>query len=124
MQKEKKEIRINRESILNLKLLSEEVFLKQLGASVWVKVLSGPEHRLFRKLCAEDKEKDADGAPVSIMTNLIALATISETGEQLFSIDDRAAIDELPQTVQTAIFKRAAVINGLTDESIEDRVKN
>lgn len=92
---------------------------------IYVKLLNGRERRLFYKLMAEDKTKDANGVPVTMMPVLIALCATDEEGQNIFSIDDIKDIDEkIPSNIQEQIFTTAASFNGMTERSVDDAVKN
>lgn len=123
-EKTKRRIPLARENFLCVKSLMEEVYLPEIGGSVWVKAISTKEHRQYRTILMNDKELDGDGNAVSTISALIALSVVDEKGRYLFTIEDREVIDDLPNVVIMRLFGISARINGLTERAVEEREKN
>lgn len=114
---------INRQDFLNLGVITEEVFIQELEKSVFVKVMNGKERRLFQGRMAADT-KGEDDTPHSMIPTLIAITTLSANGNLIFNMDDLEVIDSFPTTITSKIFAVSARINGLTQKSIDESVKN
>ena len=121
MSKRKK---INKDELLGMSPIMKELFLKEMDASIWVKVMTGEERRNFHIRCATDKKKTSDGTPECLVPLLIIMCSCWDTGEPIFTFEDMEAIDKLPSTVMGKIFETAAELNGLTQKSIDKKVKN
>lgn len=128
---EKKEIKkgkkITKELLFELGEKYRKIEIEGLGADIYVKSLSGFERRVFHQMMADDKTVDSNAAPATMIPVLIALSAVDECGCKLFGTApaDIKAIDELiPSSAQNKIFGEAAKLNGLTETSIDESVKN
>jgi hypothetical protein len=132
---EKKEIgkeiknckKVTKELLFSLISKRLKIEIEGFGGDVYVKAMSGHERRIFHQMMADDKEKDVNGAPITMIPVLIALCTVDADGENIFGITDAdiKEIDKkLSSTVQNKIFGAAAKLNGLTDTSVDESVKN
>lgn len=115
---------LSRDEIIKTGTITEEHYIEELKKYVLIKVMSGEERRQFSAKVAENKEVDSNGAPILIMPVLIILCTMDLSWNPLFTFDDIGALDKLPSTITTKLFKHIAELNGLTAESIEEEVKN
>lgn len=115
---------LTKEGVLSLKPIIREVYLTEIGESLWVKTMSVVEHRRFRQIMAEDKNLDSDGAQISLVSTLVALCTVRYDLTPVFTLEDRGAIDDLPSVIVMKVFSAAADLNGLTKEALEEKVKN
>jgi len=118
---------VTKELLFALTQKRELVPIEGLEYDIYVKLLSGFERRLFHKMMANDKTLDANEAPTTMIPVLIALCAVDACDNNIFGIEaaDIKDIDKkLPSIIQNKIFGAAAKLNGLTDKSIDESVKN
>jgi len=119
--------KVTKELLFSLTSKCVKVEIDGFGFNLYVKPMSGFERRIFHQMMGDDKTQDCNGLQTTMVPVLVALCTVDECGENIFGITDAdiKEIDKkLSSTVQNEIFGTAAKLNGLTDKSVDESVKN
>jgi len=103
---------------------SEVVEVPEWGGSVRVSVMSAKARDMYDasliKIIGKKVEQDITNA----RAKLLAACIVDDHGKTLFSSADVEALGEKSTIALERVAKVAARINGLTEEAIEDSVKN
>jgi hypothetical protein len=96
------------------------------GALIRVQSLTGAERGKFEKALRAPGKKGEEGEIVTehFRTKLIALAIVDDTGAPQFTLEDVAAINQLPAAAISEIFDVAARLSGIGATAAKDAVGN
>lgn len=118
------ETSIKKEDFFKLGIIKKEIKIEEMGKSIYVKVMSGVERRTFHAQMSREQQKEKTETPNSMIPVLISICAVDDRNNLIFSPDDIEAIDKLPATITTLIFTEAAKINGLTQDALDEKIKN
>ena len=114
---------LDKKSILNSDDLPKvEVQCELWGGSVWIRTMSGSERDDFEQSCVSKKGKEMNLK--NIRARLCVLCICNEKGERLFDARDIEALGKKSSKMLDLCFSKAQELNGLTESSVEDAVKN
>jgi hypothetical protein len=107
---------LTRESILALDdRPRREVFVPAWNGSVYVRALSGAERATFERIVFSDGATD-DG----IMAKIVALCTVDQNGERLFTEEDVEALNGKNAKALHTVAQAALAFNALSDGALEE----
>ncbi len=93
--------------------------------SVIVKTLNGLEKGKYQQsLMQQGKRGDVKIDMTTAQVRLVAMSVVDETGAQLFTEDDVAALNELSGKALDRVSDVAGKLCGLTKDDLEELVKN
>ena len=103
----------------------EKVAVPEWGGFVFVKSLTGKERDAFEASMLKGSGKSQRVDAQNVRAKLCSLAICDASGKRLFAT--REAIDALGTKSASAlnrVYKRASELSGVSDEDVEDLVKN
>lgn len=113
---------LTREQILQSDdLQPSEVEVKEWGGSVFVRAMNAEERSDIEK---RFKGRDPTMDLADFRTTLVALTTVDEKGELLFTLDDIALLKKKHSNAIETIFEMASAKNGFTKKDVEELEKN
>lgn len=111
---------ITKDDILNAKdidIIEENV--KEWGGTIRMKVMSARERQILQR------KFKGDEIPVDLMEDLLSRIILKpDSNELMFTPDDIVRLAEKSSLVIGRLFQKAAEINGLTAQSVEELRKN
>ena len=115
---------LTKDEILSAKdLHTETVYVPEWGGSVIVRTITGFERDQFEASITEGKK----GAKVNLenlRARLVALSTVNEKGERIFTLADVKALGRKSASALDKVFAVAQRLSGLTSEDVEELAKN
>lgn len=99
-------------------LQREKVDIPEWGMALYVRVMSGTDIDAYRKLVADGSKGSVAAA------RLVAMCAVDEAGNQVFALDDSAALSQKSWLALNRLAEVAARINMLTDKSVENAKGN
>jgi hypothetical protein len=123
---------MNREEFLGFQdLVIEKVHIKAINADLFVRSLSAAEKAAWEQQpLIEDKKNGGTGLRVSkdrtrtARERLVEIAVCNEDGSRFFKDGDAAAIGRKNAATITQLFDVATRLSGITQEDVEEVVKN
>ena len=101
----------------------ERVPCPEWGGAVYVRVLRGDERDAFENLCAAQRQGDTIDVR-GLKAQLAVMCACDADGVPLFKPNDAAALNKKAARPIDRVFKVAQRLNGLTDQDVEELVKN
>lgn len=116
---------LKRDAILNaVDIVTEEVPVPEWGGSVLVRGMNGAERDAYEGSMITGRGKDAQLNIQDARAKLVVACSVDETGAQLFSGADVAALSRKSAIALDRIYEVAARLSGITKEDVEALVKN
>jgi len=118
---------LNRDEILKVDDLKRRtVSIPEWGGSVIVRTMTGVERDELEGIMAV---QSAEGkTPAERLRNFraltVALCTIDENGNRLFTLEDVEALGRKSTAGLSRVFAAAQILSALTEESVKEMVKN
>ena len=117
---------LTRDAILKADDLKiEEVDVtEEWGGIVYERTLKGWERDQFEQSMFEGVGKGRKQKFENLRARLVALCTVNEKGERLFTAKDAKLLGEKSASALDKCFSKAQELNGMKAEDVEDMVKN
>lgn len=116
---------LTRDEILAAEDLPVEiVYVPEWGGSVFVRTLTGSERDKFEEDTIQGKGKNRRVTLQNIRARLVALTVCDESGTRLFQPADVARLGLKSAAALDRVFSVAQRLSGLTDDDVEELVKN
>lgn len=119
-----------REQILNSNdLPREKIVVKEWAEdALYVRALTAAERDDFEASCLEEKkEKGKTVAKVNMQNlraKLVARSLVDETGNRVFGDEDIALLGKKSAAVVNRLFEIAQRLSGLTEDDVDELIKN
>jgi len=124
MLQEKQTNQLNLESIKQAKdIETEKVLVPEWNGHVYIKILSGREREELNKR-VEAKTVNGKLATEGLVNDFLSIVLCDEAGELLFSKENQDILSSKSGVVLNRLVEQAQKINGLTDESVDEKVGN
>lgn len=116
---------LSRDDILKVDDTKRElVNVPEWGGSVWVYGMSAKERDAFEETMLEGKGKNMKRNLANLRARLCARCICDDKGQRIFKGEFVAALGEKSAKAVERIFPVAQRLSGMTDEDVEDMVKN
>lgn len=116
---------LTRDQILNAKDGAiETVAVPEWGGHIRVRSLSGAERDAFEASITERHGKRVDVNLDNFRARLVALCAVDDAGAALFYPSDVVLLGEKSAAALQRVFNVCQRLNGLTNEDVEELVKN
>lgn len=121
---------LTREQILSISdLKTQKVFVPEWNDFVYVRGLSGQERDQFEEgnLVRDRDKKGAISYDVRLenaRARLVVLTACDENGHRIFHDSDIEALGKKSASAITLLYNVAASLSGMTNEDLEDLLKN
>jgi CO/xanthine dehydrogenase FAD-binding subunit len=108
---------LTREMILGADdLPKQEVAVPEWGGSVYVRALTGAERVQFERVVFAATDEDE----ATVMAQLVALCTVDEQGNRLFTAEDVEALNRKNSRCLNKVASAAIMFNALSAEGVEE----
>jgi len=116
---------LSREQILKVDDLQfEDVEVPEWGGVVRVRGLTGTERDAFEESIIDQRGKKTRVVMANLRAKLVAQSIVDEDGRRLFSERDVGALGEKSAAALQRVFNAAQRLSGISDEDVEELVKN
>ena len=118
---------LTREALLKPRFRKKSVKLANIDGEVYVRQLSGMERVEYeRSVAADAAEADTEAAKaIRSMARLIVISLVDDKDQLLLRDEDRETIaDHWPFEQLEQLFREIMAVNGLSQEALDDAVKN
>jgi hypothetical protein len=116
---------LTREEILQADdLPTEDVPVPEWGGTVRVRTLKGVERDRFEDSITEQRGKQAHVIAENLRAKLVALSIVDEQGRRLFDRADVRKLGEKSAKALDRVFDVAQRLSGISDDDVEELVKN
>jgi len=116
---------LNKQQINNAQDLPlTEVEVKEWGGSVLLRTMTGKERDDFENHIMANTNKDEKLDTRGLRVLLLGLTLVDEDGNRLFQDDELEELQSKSSKVINDLFEKAQELNGLSDNEVEDLVKN
>lgn len=119
-------MKLNRDLILKANDLPiEPIEVPEWGGTVYVRTMDGSERDRFDATIIKRSRKDDTFDTAGLRADIVVLTVCDESGNLMFSDDDRMALLKKNAAVLDRICAKARKMNGILDtEAVDDSKKN
>lgn len=116
---------LTRDDILKANdIVTEELEVPEWGGTVLIQSLDGIQRDKFESQILEMKGKSISVKFANARAKLVALSLVDEQGNYLFSEKDVELLGKKSAIALNRVYEVCARLNKLTEEDVEDLVKN
>ena len=110
---------LSREDILSADDLKREKHsVPEWGGDVYLSVMGGDDREVFEGI--NEKREAGNASELDVLASLLAFTLTDEHGNKLFSLEDLEALKCKSAAVLVRLGTRAANLNAITADDIED----
>lgn len=102
----------------------EDVHVPEWGGTVRVQALNGKERDALEASMIVGKGKNASVNLQNLRAKLVARAIVDENGNRIFDDADVAALSEKSAAALNRVYEAAQRLSGITNDDVEELVKN
>jgi hypothetical protein len=116
---------LNRDAILQAQdIKKEELFIPEWDGTVIIKGLTAADRDKYEAKLIVQKGKNTTVNMKNARARLVMMSVVDESGAQLFTEADIAALGQKSAAVLDRIFDVASRLSGISDEDLEELSKN
>ncbi len=114
---------LNKDQILNADdLATQDVYVPQWGGGVRIRTMTASERDRFEQQIFSGQNKD--DRRENVRATMLSLCIVGEDGSRLFGEKDIKALGGKSAAAVDKIFSEIQRLNRISDEDVEDAVKN
>ena len=102
----------------------EELEIPEWGGSVHIKSLSGKDRDAFESSMFEGRGKNRKENFANLRARLLVRTIVTESGDRIFQNNDINALGNKNAKALDRCFAKARELSGMSDEDVEEMVKN